>query len=213
MKYDYKCVDCQSTFSTDVKLLEHQFNCLEVLAQSSSIHHDTTNKVHRGYKNNTNRSSFLKQREKQYDEKSIHKKILGCRTCGKQFTKKSELILHLRSHSSAKPFQCKTCGEAYKYKNSLVIHERKHTGEKPYSCVTCGKSFQCSSNLRIHERTHTDNKPFQCTKCGKRFFQKIALQNHMLTHSTIKAFKCDLCGKQFARYDSLRRHSHGVHSR
>lgn len=38
--------------------------------------------------------------------------ILICAQCNKQFTKKCNLIDHLRVHSGMKPFKCKVC---YKY--------------------------------------------------------------------------------------------------
>uniref|UniRef100_A0A3Q2PVS6 C2H2-type domain-containing protein n=1 Tax=Fundulus heteroclitus TaxID=8078 RepID=A0A3Q2PVS6_FUNHE len=39
------------------------------------------------------------------------------------------------------PFSCKSCGKKFTYRSRLEIHMKTHTGEKSFSCVTCGKSF------------------------------------------------------------------------
>uniref|UniRef100_A0A3B3ZRK4 C2H2-type domain-containing protein n=1 Tax=Periophthalmus magnuspinnatus TaxID=409849 RepID=A0A3B3ZRK4_9GOBI len=104
-------------------------------------------------------------------EEGRRKKPHACPICGKSYSWKSHLEIHLRVHTGEKPFGCSVCGKRFTKKMYLVIHLRRHTGEKPFSC-SCGKAFTSRSHLEMHLRVHTGEKPFQCPECAKRFTQK-----------------------------------------
>jgi len=53
---------------------------------------------------------------------------------------------------------CTYCGKVYTRKYGLKIHIRTHTGLKPLSCRFCARSFSDPSNLNKHVRLHTQSK-------------------------------------------------------
>ncbi|XP_056391780.1 oocyte zinc finger protein XlCOF8.4-like [Hyla sarda] len=132
-----------------------------------------------------------------------HGKGLYCEECGKQFTKRSDLVIHRKNHSRKKLYVCSECGKSCKCQSQLIIHERIHTGEKPYSCSDCGKCFISKSSLEIHIRIHTRDKQYSCSQCGKCFTTKSQLVRHERIHTGEKPYSCSECGKCFTSKSNL----------
>lgn len=58
---------------------------------------------------------------------NIAEEILNCPICGKHFPKKrkSNLQVHLRTHTNERPFKCSTCSRSFKQKAHLEKHQEK----------------------------------------------------------------------------------------
>ena len=94
-----------------------------------------------------------------------------------------------------KPHRCQYCMKTFKCKSQLEVHVLTHTGEKPYTCDVCDKSFTRTSHLQTHKLIHTGEKPHECELCKKRFVTKGELTRHMRTQTGEKPPKCDICHK------------------
>lgn len=83
-------------------------------------------------------------------------KPFECLHCDRKFRQWGDLKYHIVSiHSNEKNHQCEFCGKAFSRKYSLVVHLRIHTSERNYKCEFCSKSFRASTYLQNHRKIHT----------------------------------------------------------
>jgi len=107
---------------------------------------------------------------------------IKCNICGRGFTAKGSLELHIDAvHLKKKEFVCNICGKAFSRKHILKIHLDTHYGKKDFQCAVCGKRFLQKSNLNRHERIHeSKNFGYGCRFCGQAFTQNKHLKNHTM---------------------------------
>ena len=105
-----------------------------------------------------------------------------CKTCQACFPFRSQLDHHMVSHSDSREYKCKEpfCGRDFTHKSDLVKHERTHSGVV-YQCSCCDYSNPDERNYHQHLRKHTTETPFQCKKCGQRFKYTMQLKRHRLS--------------------------------
>ena len=134
-----------------------------------------------------------------------------CPFCPKSFASKGNCNTHVRVHTRERPYICPLCDKRFSQHGQMVIHVRRHTGEKPYVCTHCSKGFTCSKVLKIHVRTHTGEKPYICDYCTKGFAAYANLVVHRRIHTRERPYRCKLCGRAFEHSGNLVRHERGHH--
>ncbi|CAL8373855.1 unnamed protein product [Boreogadus saida] len=134
-------------------------------------------------------------------------KSYRCRMCALTFFSKSDMQIHAKSHTEAKPHKCPHCSKSFANSSYLSQHIRIHSGAKPYSCSYCQKAFRQLSHLQQHTRNHTEVKPHKCPHCSKSFSNSGYLSQHIRIHSGAKPYSCSYCQKAFRQLSHLQQHT------
>ena len=130
-----------------------------------------------------------------------------CQGCEYQTITEAQLKTHvINVHTRVFPVQCPECGKGFTHKCYMKIHMSKHTGEKKKKCKFCEISFRLNGTLRRHERIHLKIQPYKCTMCPKGFREGQDLQVHIKRHLNQKDYVCSNCKRGFIEPAGLRKH-------
>ncbi|XP_030747933.1 zinc finger protein 177-like [Sitophilus oryzae] len=92
----------------------------------------------------------------------------------------NEKDLKKRQSKAKQGHICLYCGKCYSRKYGLKIHIRTHTGYKPLKCKFCDRPFGDPSNLNKHVRLHAEGyTPYKCELCGKILVRRRDLERHL----------------------------------
>ena len=76
-----------------------------------------------------------------------------------------------------------TCDKEYTTKSNLTRHQKTHVySSQTYSCGICGKEFNRPDHRKKHEATHRQHLLFTCQICNHSFQRKDNLHKHLQTH-------------------------------
>ncbi|XP_054272723.1 gastrula zinc finger protein XlCGF26.1-like isoform X3 [Macrosteles quadrilineatus] len=173
-----------------------------------------------------NKEGETKEKDKQNYNEMCAKSKHRC-TCGREFTRNSDLKRHSLIHLNSDIFEaesdskerkleniniatytCKICNKVFKAKCSYERHIRIHTGERPFCCNECGKCFRDSGSLTRHSKeVHARIRNHPCSICNKWFMNRATLEDHQRTHTGERPFVCDQCGLMFRSKAALYQHS------
>jgi len=137
-----------------------------------------------------------------------------CGSCNKSFLVLSQLKDHVdRGVCLLENRKCGVCGKVFSGKYHLQLHMRLHTNIKPFTCSICEKSFTQKRSLKEHQLTHEAERQFSCQHCEKRFVQRNHLKYHLASQHSGQAgaqqfpgHTCSVCSKVFPFPYQLRKH-------
>ncbi|CAB1320917.1 unnamed protein product [Coregonus sp. 'balchen'] len=192
----FKCIHCEKTLKTNIKLMNHMRHHVEMTAQQNG-EVDTHTACQHCFRN------LATPFRLQCHVESVHSQLEStakCKICEWAYESEPVFLQHMKStHKPGEmPYICQVCD----YRSSLYVdvfaHFREvHNGTANLLCPYCLKVFRSSSNYQNHYSRHQKKTVFQCDRCRLQFLFAKDRAEHKVT---IRAYA--LQGKQHFHQES-----------
>lgn len=126
--------------------------------------------------------SFAKRSNKLRHIQTVHNRLkqFECDLCEAKFGLKADLGRHRYRIHESRAFCCVTCGKSFTARDQLDLHIRitHEEDSRPWECKKCRIRFGRKSSLTRHEQTVHQQTRFECKFCKKSYSQKFDAVRH-----------------------------------
>lgn len=120
----------------------------------------------------------------------------SCTICSKNFSKPSQLRLHMNIHYIERPYRCDSCSVSFRTKGHLQKHERSASHHnklsstpalsssepRPFKCTDCNIAFRIHGHLAKHLRSKMHIMKLEClAKIPFGLYAELERSNSLLT--------------------------------
>uniref|UniRef100_A0A8C7FK97 Pogo transposable element derived with ZNF domain a n=1 Tax=Oncorhynchus kisutch TaxID=8019 RepID=A0A8C7FK97_ONCKI len=180
----FKCIHCEKTLKTNIKLMNHMRHHVEMTAQQKG-EVDTHTACQHCFRN------LATPFRLQCHVESVHSQLESttkCKICEWSYESEVAFLQHMKNtHKPGEmPYICQVCD----YRSSLYVdvfaHFREfHNGTANLLCPYCLRVFRSSSNYQNHYSRHQKKKVFKCDRCRLQFlFAKDRAEHKVQYHKT-----------------------------
>ena len=136
----------------------------------------------------------------------------SCDQCGKVYTRKHNLVQHVKVKHQNFTYKCQECNLEYSSRSNLDVHVKAKHKNVTYKCKDCDAEYKYRQEYTQHVRSKHLGVRHKCELCGKKFINKASLKDHIQsTHKKLKPFKCQDCNLKYARKQCLWVHRKRMH--
>ncbi|KAK3512804.1 hypothetical protein QTP70_025353 [Hemibagrus guttatus] len=146
-------------------------------------------------------------------------KSYRCKVCPLTFFSKSDMQIHSKSHTEAKPHKCPHLHQVVRQRlvpgaafthppgcEALSLLILREILPPTFTSTATHQGWVLFTFLSV--RIHTGDRPYKCIQpgCDKAFTQLSNLQSHQRSHNKDKPYKCSNCYRAYSDSASLQIH-------
>ncbi|XP_011661080.2 zinc finger protein 33A-like [Strongylocentrotus purpuratus] len=138
----YRCNLCARSFASETALNNHQ-------GEHNGLKPFKCDLCGRGFRV---KNAVYQHKRRMHQTRPLR---FFCPVCNKGFSDKGGLTKHERRHKGIRPFVCLQCGKGFTVKHSLQVHmQSMHEEKRPFTCHICLKTFTLNHSFTSHMFRH-----------------------------------------------------------